>query len=73
MSARQRYVVADLGFAFAVHDTQDPQQYAFEAGKDKEHKSTNKLNSNRVDIFPTRAEAIRCALELNRRDAERRA
>ena len=73
MSKKKRYVVADLGFAYAVHDTQAPAEYAFEAGKGKEHKSTNKLNTRRVDIFPTKAEAVRCALELNRRDSERRA
>ena len=67
MSTSQRYVVADLGFAYAVHDTQDQQQYAFEAGKDKEHRSTNQLNTRRVEIFPTTAEAVRCAQELNRR------
>jgi hypothetical protein len=66
MSTSKRYVVADLGYAFAVHDTQAPAEYPFEAGKDKEHKSTNQLNTSRVDIFPTKAEAVRCALDLNR-------
>jgi len=62
----KRFVVSDLGFAWAVHDTQVPQDYAFRAGKDKEHASTNRLNSRRVDVFPTFAEAARCADELNR-------
>ncbi len=66
MSTSQRFVVADLGFAFAVHDTQAPAEYPFEAGKDKEHKSTNKLNTTRVAIYPTKTEAVRCALDLNR-------
>jgi len=62
---KRRFVVSDLGFTFAVHDTQDAQEYAFRAGKDKEHKSTNVLNSRRVDLFATREEAVRLALELN--------
>ena len=66
---RPRFVVSDLGFAYAVHDTQVRQQYAFEAGAGKEHASNNHLNSARVDIFATFDEAQRVADELNRRDA----
>ena len=66
---RPRFVVSDLGFAYAVHDTQVPQRYAFEAGADKEHKSNNRLNSERVDVFATYEEAQRVADELNRRHA----
>jgi len=62
---RRRFTVSDLGFTFAVHDTQAPQEYAFEAGKDKAHKSSNALNSRRIELFPTREEAVRCAQELN--------
>ena len=62
---QRRFVVSDLGFTFAVHDTQKKQQYAFRAGKDKAHKSSNALNSERLDLFPTREEAVRKALELN--------
>ena len=62
---KRRFVVSDLGFTFAVHDTQRKQQYAFRAGKDKPHKSSNPLNSERLDLFPTREEAVRKALELN--------
>ena len=64
---KKRFVVADLGFAFSVHDTQAEQEYAFRAGADKEHLSSNQLNSERTDIFPTIEEAIRHAQELNRR------
>ena len=64
---RPRFVVADLGFAFAVHDTQVPQPYEFLAGRDKEHKSTNRLNSARVELCPTREEAQRIADDLNRK------
>ena len=64
---KQRFVVSSLGFAFAVHDTQMRQEYAFEAGRDKPHKSSNELNGRRVELFPTRAEAERFASELNRR------
>lgn len=62
---KRRFVVSDLGFGFAVHDTQAKQHYAFRAGKDKNHKSSNALNSERVELFPTREEAVRLALELN--------
>jgi hypothetical protein len=64
---KRRFVVSDLGFSFAVHDTQRKQQYAFQAGKDKAHKSSNALNSERLDLFPTRGEAVRKALELNQK------
>jgi len=64
---KRRFVVSDLGFTFAVHDTQKKQEYAFRAGKDKAHKSSNPLNSERLDLFPTREEAVRKALELNRK------
>jgi hypothetical protein len=66
-SKKRRFVVSDLGFTFAVHDTEMRQQYDFEAGKDKPHKSSNALNSRRIDLFPTREEAVRLALELNER------
>lgn len=64
---KRRFVVSDLGFTFAVHDTQKKQAYAFRAGKDKAHKSSNALNSERLDLFPTREEAVRKALELNQK------
>lgn len=62
---KRRFVVSDLGFTFAVHDTQKKQPYAFRAGKEKNHKSSNELNTERVDLFPVREEAVRKALELN--------
>jgi hypothetical protein len=62
---KRRFVVSDLGFTYAVHDTQVAQEYAFESGKDAEHKSTNALNSRRIELFPTREEAVRLALDLN--------
>ena len=61
----RRFVVSDLGFTFAVHDTQAKQDYAFRAGKDKPHKSSNPLNTRRIELFPTREEALRLAQELN--------
>ena len=64
---KRRFVVSDLGFSFAVHDTQKKQEYAFRAGKEKAHKSSNALNTERLDLFPTREEAVRRALELNER------
>ena len=64
-SKKRRFVVSDLGFSFAVHDTGAKQEYAFEAGKDKPHKSSNALNTRRIDLFATREEAVRFALELN--------
>jgi hypothetical protein len=67
----RRFVVSDIGFAYAVHDTQAPQDYGFEAGKEKDHISTNELNTRRVDIFPTFLEAVRAAEELNRRHEQR--
>ena len=69
----RRYVVSDLGFAFAVHDTQAPQQYAFPTGKDKEHKSSNMYNVERVEVVPTREMAIQITNELNEKhDREKR-
>lgn len=62
---KRRFVVSDLGFTFAVHDTEVKQEYAFRAGKDKAHRSSNALNSRRLELFPTRAEAVRRARELN--------
>jgi hypothetical protein len=64
---KRRFVVSDLGFSFAVHDTQARQEYAFQAGKDKEHKSSNRINTRRVELCPTRDEALRLAEELNRK------
>jgi hypothetical protein len=64
-SKPRRFVVSALGFSFAVHDTQAKQDYAFQAGKDKPHKSSNVLNTRRIELFPTREEAVRLALELN--------
>ena len=60
-----RYVLANLGFAWAVYDTQVPQEYGFVAGGDKKHPSNNALNTRRVDIFPTRTQAQDAADELN--------
>ncbi len=62
---KPRFVVSDLGFTFAVHDTQKKQAYAFRAGRDKNHKSSNALNTERLDLFPTKEEALRKARELN--------
>ena len=62
---KRRFVVSDLGFTFAVHDTQAKQEYSFRAGKDKAHKSSNALNTRRIELFPTREEALRLAQELN--------
>lgn len=62
---KRRFVVSDLGFSFAVHDTQAKQEYSFRAGRDKAHKSSNALNTRRLELFPTREEALRLAQELN--------
>jgi hypothetical protein len=62
---KRRFVVSDLGPFFAVHDTQAKQEYAFRAGKEKAHRSSNALNTRRIELFPTRAEALRLARELN--------
>lgn len=62
---KRRFVISDLGFSFAVHDTQAKQDYAFRAGKDKAHKSSNAINTRRIELFPTREEALRCAEDLN--------
>ena len=66
---KPRFVVCDLGFAFAVHDTAERQDYAFEAGRDKQHPSRNRLNGRRVgEVFPTREQAQAFADELNARE-----
>jgi len=67
--SKPRYVVSDPGFALAVHDTQAHQEYAFRAGKDAKHLSSNEINTERVDLFPNMAEAVRCAMDLNARAA----
>ena len=64
---KRRVVVSDLGFGFAGHDTEVEQQYAFKAGRDADHKSTNPLNTKRVEVTATREEAVRIALELNKK------
>jgi hypothetical protein len=64
-SQKPRYVIADLGFAFAIQDTQVPQDYAFRAGKDSKHLSSNEVNSARVELLPSIAEAVRRTAELN--------
>lgn len=71
--SKQRFVVGDLGFAWAVFDTAVHADYEFEAGKDAPHPSTNLLNSRRVDIFATREEAVRRAEELNASEGRGRA
>ena len=65
----RRFLVSDLGFAFAVHDTQVPEDYNFVAGKDAKHLSSNPLNSRRVGLFPTYDEAVRKAEELEKAHA----
>ena len=60
-----RYVVSDLGFAFAVHDTMASQDYEFEAGKDTQHPSNNALNTARVELCSTREVAQQIADRLN--------
>ena len=64
-SEDRRYVVSNLGFSYGVHDTHDPQEYAHPAGRDKQHISTNRLNSEIVEVVPTLAQALRIARELN--------
>ncbi len=64
---KKRFVIADLGFAFAVHDTAEKQEYGFRAGREKEHASSNKLNTERVEIFSNMEEAVRHALEMNKK------
>ena len=61
-----RFRVSNLGHAFAVHDTAVHASYAFPAGREKKHPSTNACNTRIVEIVPTRAEAQRIADELNR-------
>ena len=68
-----RYVVSDLGFAFAVHDTMAPQEYEFEAGKDATHASTNSLNSVRVELCAIREVAQQVADRMNADWARKRA
>ncbi len=64
-SRQPRFIVSNLGFAFAVHDTRVPQEYAFEAGREKPHKSQNALNTRRLAVFPTRTQAQAHADRLN--------
>ena len=67
MSETPRFIVSDLGFSYAVHDTGERQSYAFRAGEGKEHPSSSPVNGVRVELFATREEAQRLADELNAR------
>ena len=64
-NAHQRYVVSNFGFGWAVQDTGTSAKYAFRAGRDKEHASSNPRNTKIVEIFPTRVQAQAHADELN--------
>lgn len=64
-SEEDRFVVSDLGFAFAVHDTQVTQEYAFDAGRESDHKSNNRANGRRVEICATREMAQAIADRMN--------
>jgi hypothetical protein len=65
---KRRYVVNDLGFGFAVHDTRAPAEYVHPAGRDKQHPSKNVFNTRMVEIFPTLAQAQAHADELEARE-----
>jgi hypothetical protein len=65
-----RFRVSNIGYAFAVHDTAVRQEYAFEAGRDRAHRSTNPFNTRIVEIVPTSAQAQAIADRLNA-EAER--
>ena len=64
----RRFVVSDIGFGFAIHDTEAPQAYAHPAGREAKHLSSNQLNSVMVEVVATRDEAYRLAAELNAKD-----
>ncbi len=68
-SSNPRYRVSNIGYAYAVHDTQVPQDYVHPAGREKEHPSKNLFNTRIVEVVPTYAEARRIAEELERRAA----
>jgi len=67
--SNRRFVVNDIGYAFAVHDTGVPEEYGHPAGADKEHLSSNRLNSRMLEIFPTRERAQAYADKLEERAA----
>ena len=64
-STRPRFQVSNLGFSFAVHDTQAKKPYELPAGAGKNQASKNDFNSLIVAIFPTRAHAHAHAQRLN--------
>jgi hypothetical protein len=64
-----RFFVSNIGYAFAVHDRATKAHYAFPAGREKKHLSSNEHNTKIVEVVATRAEAQRLADALNRAHA----
>jgi len=62
-----RYIVSDIGYAFAIHDKGSPIEYPTEESplKTDVPASRNQFNARIVEIVPTRAEAQRIADKMN--------
>ena len=62
-----RFTVSNIGYGFAVHDTQRVYQRLTGEERGSLPDSKNELNSRIVDVYPTRIAAQRAANELNER------
>jgi hypothetical protein len=69
---KKRFTVSDIGYGFAVHDTQAPYQRLTGEERGSLPDSSNALTSRILEIFPTREAAWRHARELNRAIEQRR-
>ena len=62
---QRRFIVSNIGHAFAVHDTQHPYQVLKGEERKDTPATTTAFTTRIVDSFPTRAAAQRRANELN--------
>ena len=63
----KRYIVSNFGFGYAVQDTEAHIAQGVNPKGDEIPDSSNPRNSRVLDIFPTRAQALAWAAELNAR------
>ena len=66
--AGKRFVVSNLGFAWAVQDTGEPVSYGRRGKNENTESSSNLRNVRMVEFFPTLAQAQAHADELNARE-----
>jgi len=67
----KRYVVSDVGYGYAIHDTHGRVQNRNTDPDKGIARSTNIRNAPIVDVCPTRERAFALAAEWNARERER--